>query len=199
MVTLGDAQHTDQTKKGSLRRRLSRKQIVIGVVAVVVLAGGAVAAIIGMKLFSPAKSDKPEQSAVVSAGTASVCSQRTIADAAKFISESQITQMRAVEAEVKGLDKYQDDINCNYILARYYLMINDQKNAQTFIDIVSQQHASGTAYSRYFDPPAISPKLLQTALDIEIAKDNDPGLKKKEEAQAAAARAADEAAGISDE
>lgn len=167
-------------------------RIVVGIVIFLLLIGSSVLAYM---MWPRAEQKKPDE---VSAGTASVCTQEHITRASQAISAGDIATLRTLEAQIIKLKSYRDDINCNYILARYYLTINDQGNAQKFIDTVAAQRASGTAYSRYFNPPAEPPKQLQTALDIIVAEENDPGRKKMIEDAAAAARAADEAGGVRD-
>ena len=157
---------------------------------IIVLAG---AAVWNLLYRSQSLPTEPKKSSAV---TSSVCTKELIVESSALIRQYDITKLRAIEAQVRQLDNHKKDLNCNYILARYHVMINDQKNAQAYINTLSVQQADGAIYSRYFSPPAESPQQLQAALNTSIAEENDAGKKKIDEQNAAANRAADEAGGV---
>ena len=149
----------------------SRKWLVIFVAAAVVVLGLVSAGIWWLSQYS-ATSDKKEASFNQPA-LATVCDKVTIQSTGKPISDNDIVSLQAVADGILQKKNYSGDVNCNYILMRYYLMMGDVSNAKRTIDDLTYTYGHYGGYSTAFDPPAMSPAALKDALDVMIANNNE--------------------------
>lgn len=133
-------------------RRPSRKLIVGVLIGVVIVAGSIIGGKYGWQYFGDRASTVGE----------SICSDALISRASEGMMAQNFTVMRGVVAQVTELDNYQADINCNYIVA-YYHIITEQdstlaiERVQSIDDLLSR----GVQYSELFDPPAMTPDTLR--------------------------------------
>jgi len=100
---------------------------------------------------------------------ATVCDTSVIQSAGGPIANNDIAALQTVAEGILQKKNYRGDVNCNYILMRYYLMTGDVANAQKTMNDVSYTHGNSGGYSTAFDPPAMSPSALRDALSVMIA------------------------------
>lgn len=111
---------------------------------------------------------------------ATVCSNATIQSAGKPIADNDMAALQPIVDDILKQKNYRGDVNCNYILMRYYLMIGDVPHAQETMNDLSYTHGNSGGYSTLFDPPAMSPSALRDTLEVMIAN-NQEGQKQEEE------------------
>ena len=135
-----------------------------GVVVVLALAGA------GMwwwsSQHSPASKDNTSSD---HPALTTVCDNSVIQSAGRPIADNDIAALQTVAEGILQKKNYRGDVNCNYILMRYYLMTGDMTNAQKTMNDVSYTHGQSGGYSTAFDPPAMSPSALREALQVMIA------------------------------
>jgi hypothetical protein len=100
---------------------------------------------------------------------ATVCDNSVIQSAGRPIADNDIASLQSIAESILQKKNYRGDVNCNYILMRYYLMIGDVSNAQKTMNDVSFTYGSSGGYSTMFDPPAMSPAALRDTLAVLIA------------------------------
>lgn len=98
-----------------------------------------------------------------------VCDNAIIQSVGGPISDNDIAALQPIADGILQKKNYRGDVNCNYILMRYYLMTGDVAHAQNTMNDLSYTHGHGGGYSTVFDPPAMSPSALRDALGVMIA------------------------------
>lgn len=98
-----------------------------------------------------------------------VCDNAVIQSVGRPISDNDMAALQPIVDDISKKKNYRGDVNCNYILMRYYLMIGDVPNAQQTMDDLLYTHGNSGGYSTVFDPPATSPSALRDALGVMIA------------------------------
>jgi hypothetical protein len=102
-----------------------------------------------------------------------VCDKSIIQSASKPIGNNDIAALQSITESILQKKNYSGDVNCNYILMRYYLMTGNVAKAQSTLDDVVYTYGRYGGYSTVFDPPAISPAALKDTLDVMIANNKE--------------------------
>lgn len=102
-----------------------------------------------------------------------VCDTATIQSAGRPIADNDITALQSIADGIVKKKNYRGDVNCNYILMRYYLMTGDVANAQQTMNDLLYTHGNNGGYSTAFDPPAQSPSSLRDALEVMITNNKE--------------------------
>lgn len=101
-----------------------------------------------------------------------VCDASVVASASSIISAGDISRLNNIAQDILKKDNHSIDVNCDYILAIYYLQLNDSKNAEKYIDELELSIASGGKYSDKFSPSAKSPAVLRKWLSSAKINEN---------------------------
>lgn len=147
---------------GQVERQANRRKpklLIIAIIVVVVLLG------LGLVWWINSRNNQPEVAAAIPDGTSKICSDQLIRDASSAIGASDMSKLDTVAVQVQAIERHQHDVNCNYIVARYFIMAGQYDKAGQYVENVSHQRNRGVAYSGIFDPPADAPEVLRSALD----------------------------------
>lgn len=144
---------------------MSKKYIVlIGACIGVLLLGASIWMLLSWKLSSTPQPNKKSTPRIVV--LSDVCKADTIQKASESISNYDIPGVRAVAETILTQPNYQGDVNCDYIVARYYLMTGQVQQARDAIDTLEATMTAGGTYSTVFDPPALRAGDLRPSLEI---------------------------------
>ena len=95
-----------------------------------------------------------------------VCKEDIIKKASPAIRDGDISVLREVAENIMTLPNYQGDVNCDYILARYYLITGRADQATDIVDTLEATMTAGGTYSTAFDPAALRAKDLRPSIEV---------------------------------
>lgn len=95
-----------------------------------------------------------------------VCGESEIIEASRAIEDYDTISLGNIVSRIEKIDDYTYDINCDYILSRYYLMTGDTSLAQKYITEIDLSRTAGMRYSLLFSPPAQPVTALKSSLDV---------------------------------
>lgn len=139
------------------RRRLL---LVVGLLVVVALAA---AGIWWWQASQVKPVDQPHVAAYVAPKI--VCTDADIDIASQAIRDSNTTQLGTLTAELLSRADHYSDINCGYIITRYYMTTGRISEAQTALRHTRARSDNGQSISTRFDPPALSLDTLSQAIE----------------------------------
>jgi hypothetical protein len=151
-------------------QRYSRRFIII---VIAILAIGLAGVGIWWLLSQQSAPSKDHEALQNQPALATVCDTAVIQQASRPIGDNDIAALQSVADSILQKKNYRGDVNCNYILMRYYLMTGDVPNAKNTLDDLSDTHGRSGGYSTAFDPPAISPASLKEALEVMITNNQN--------------------------
>jgi hypothetical protein len=102
-----------------------------------------------------------------------VCDAEIIRQASSAISENNLLGLGVIIENITDRDGYQNDIDCGYIVTRYYIATGQVELARTSLGKVEQQRAVGQLFSLEFDPPALSVESLRGLVEVAETSAND--------------------------
>lgn len=132
--------------------------MIIGLAVVVVVASVFIAAYVFFK-------DRQDDGAEGVAVAAGVCGDDLISRANTIISDNNLTDFASLQSEIESKNDHANDINCEYISARYYIATGQKDNAESSVETIEKLKASGAVYSDYFSPSAISVEELKSTVE----------------------------------
>ena len=95
-----------------------------------------------------------------------ICSDETIKKAVAYIEQMNAAELEAVVNDIKKNEGHVYDINCDYILARYYLMAGDVNNTSKYINEMKASVGAGAAYSTLLKLASDPVIILEESLSI---------------------------------
>ena len=78
---------------------------------------------------------------------ANVCTEETVKKAVIHINNNKVVELEPVVAEIERNDQHQYDVNCDYILAQYYLMTGNTSSAEMYINEMVASVKAGDEYN----------------------------------------------------
>lgn len=152
--------------KAKINLNFTRKQWVIFAVAglIVVVA----ISLVVLLIVNISNSSRSRRS------VASVCTEETIKKTISYIDGNEIAKLETAAANIKQSETHRYDANCDYLLARYYLMTGNISSAEMYINEMSESTKAGSEYST----------LLRSATDpVVMLRERLAGMKKQQESQ----------------
>lgn len=146
------------------KRKLSRKQrLVFTIVGVCVigLLGLGVWLLVTTLGNAPADGDGPASRATATA----VCDDELLGRAAGAIERADIGGLMPMIAEIEKREGAKNDPNCNFVAARYYLMVQDDRQATNAIAALQRVHDPALGYSTALSPVAVPINDLKQSLE----------------------------------
>jgi len=135
--------------------RPSKKKLVALVIAAVVLIAAALVWVFFLR-------DLPSR---LQGGDTKTCGKDVISQASIAIKNSDIEAMGSVVNNIAEKPNYKHDVDCEYIIERYYIATGNVDKAESTLKDLKAAFNKSSGYSTDFDPPAISIKTLQDSID----------------------------------
>ena len=158
------AQDTPQFVTGGHTNNKHRMAVILGLVVLVILMAITAYLFFSSRYNGPTDSGDSSAQLVIS----SVCTDDIIRTASPQIANNDITGLEKTANKIKSLENYRGDVNCNYILERYYIMIGDIDNAKSTLSDLRHTYASVGGYSLKFDPPAVAISSLEQFIETLV-------------------------------
>lgn len=98
---------------------------------------------------------------------ATVCSNDQIKRASSSIEPYNADALRAVSTEIKDKVGHENDQNCMYILARYYIATGQLDLAASAVNRIQALQTAGGRYSLLFKPPALNVSDLRETVRLQ--------------------------------
>lgn len=98
---------------------------------------------------------------------ATVCSNDQIKLASSAIEPYNADVLRAVSTEIKGKSGHENDQNCMYILARYYIATGQLDLVAGAVNRIQALQTAGGRYSLLFKPPALNVSDLRETVRLQ--------------------------------
>jgi hypothetical protein len=89
-------------------------------------------------------------------GDSVVCSEQIVADMAVAIKDADLTKQAEGVAKIQSQKNYEQDINCNYIITRYGISVDDIELADAALNNMKRLYAKGERYSSEFNHPVLT-------------------------------------------
>lgn len=146
------------------------KWIIVSFMVIVILS--IVGALGYFFLYSNSDSQNRDEGVVSRESSASsrrvsqVCSDHIITESSSAIESYDRPLLEEISKDIEKQNDYRLDINCDYILANYYLMVSDSVKAATYIDEIELARSAGARYSLRFSPPAQPVSVLKKSLEV---------------------------------
>jgi len=94
------------------------------------------------------------------------CSNETIKSASTYITKYDSGKYYSLVTEIMKHPTYKKDINCLYIVTRYYIMVGRGGDAQTNLNLLKIALPKSNGYSIYFNPLPMTLDAMQTSIDV---------------------------------
>lgn len=106
--------------------------------------------------------------------TQGTCQDDLITRAAQAISDDAgIFMLRPIADEISGKEFKDGDINCQYILAHYYMLEDDGNNAKGAVDKVDKLLGEGKTYSNILKEPWSVDEMRQYINELQEPAGNE--------------------------
>ncbi len=102
-----------------------------------------------------------------------VCTDDIVTQVSPALGANDISATRVVAEKIINNNNYYGDVNCGYIMTRYYLMTGDSDKAGEALDAMEAARAAGSEYSLAFNPPVMPIADLRTALQTSRALETE--------------------------
>lgn len=106
------------------------------------------------------------------AANGAICTSSLIEQASPAIANNDFDKLESLTTTITHRSGFADDVNCDYIVTRYYIAIGNTDQAQSSLNSLKQAYVRHS-YSTAFDPPAMSPNAIQASIDEMKQQDQD--------------------------
>lgn len=146
---------------------MNRKKVGVAVVILLLVVG------LGAGLFwyytqrtslEPATTTKTQTTEQVK--VMSVCSDEQIHTASSAIEPYNADSLRDIATAIGATANHENDPNCMYILARYYMVTGQVDTAVTAVNRIQSLQTAGGKYSLMFNPPAVNVSDLRASIEL---------------------------------
>lgn len=153
-------------KKAKISLNFTRKQwAVFAVAGAIVIVAIVLVVLLIINISNSSRSRRP---------VANVCTEETVKKTIAYIDGNEIAKLETAADGIKQNKNHRYDANCDYLLARYYIMTGNISSAEMYVNEMSESTKAGSEYS----------PLLRSATDpVVTLRERLAGMKKQQESQ----------------
>lgn len=102
------------------------------------------------------------------------CSDETITQAADYINNNKLPELRDLSDKIVTTKDYDKDVNCLYIVTTRYIEVGDAENSRKYYDLLASIYDSEAGYSKLFGDTTNDPDQIRQTVEFFEQKASKP-------------------------